>query len=152
MKKKLILFTVIAIVAATLTTIFSVGISAENSTPELGIDYCNLSYRDTVCIKYAVSSNVDNVKLLIWTAPQDEYTVGTEDAVLSAVGSEVIEGVSYKIFDYTKLAAKQMTDVIYARAYTESNGTAYYSEVNKYSVLQYAYNMLGPMKRILKLC
>ena len=47
------------------------------------------------------------------------------------------------IFDYTELAAKQMTDVVYARAYTQVDGVDYYSDVNKYSILQYAYSKLG---------
>ncbi|MBR4872335.1 MAG: leucine-rich repeat domain-containing protein [Clostridia bacterium] len=47
------------------------------------------------------------------------------------------------VFDYTELSAKQMTDVVYARAYAKVDGVDYYSDVNKYSILQYAYNKLA---------
>ena len=116
---------------------------AAEDPPVLNIDYCNLSFRNSICIKYAVSSNVTDVQILIWTEPQDSYTIGTQDATLTTVGNETIADESYMIFDYDNIVAKQMTDVVYARAHAQANGTDYYSDVNKYSVLQYAYNMLG---------
>ena len=120
--------------------IYAVAASAE---PELNIAYCNLSFRDSVCIKYAVKSNVSGVKLLVWTSPETAYTVGTQDDEITDFYSEDIDVVSHMVFDYTKLTAKQMGDVIYTRAYVKIDGVDYYSAVNKYSILQYAYNMLG---------
>ena len=121
----------------------AVSVGATESTPKLSIDFCNLSFRDSVCIKYAVASNVNDVKVLIWDEPQVDYKAGTHDYELTSVGSETIGGKSYMIFDFTNLVAKQMTDVVYARAYTEVDEVAYYSDINKYSILQYAYNKLG---------
>ena len=69
-----------------------------------------------------MKSNVSDVKVLIWTSPEAEYTVGTHDAEFTESYSEDIEGDSYMAFDYTALTAKQMTDVIYARAYADANG------------------------------
>lgn len=139
--KKIGVVILVMILAMVASSAFSVG--AAEITPQLSIDFCNLSFRDSVCIKYAVASNVKDVKVLIWTEPQAEYKVGTQDYELTSVGSEVIGEKSYMIFDFTKLVAKQMTDVVYARAYAEANGDDYYSEINKYSILQYAYNKLG---------
>ena len=116
---------------------------AQVSAPNLDIEYCNLSFRDSVCIKYAVRENEADVKLLIWTAPEAEYTIGTEDADIATYYTEEIGGVSYMIFDYTELTAKQMADVVYARAYAKVGTVEYYGAVNKYSILQYAYNKLG---------
>lgn len=116
---------------------------ASSPAPKLAIAYCNLSFRDSICLKYAVSADVSDVKLLIWTSPRTEYTIGTHQDEITAYTTESIEGETYHIFDYTKLYAKQMTDVVYARAYARVNGVDHYSEVNKYSILQYAYNMLG---------
>jgi hypothetical protein len=120
---------------------------AEDTQPALRIAYCNLSYKDNVYVKYAVKADnvtdIDDVKLLIWINPQTEYVLGTQDDTLDPLYTEKINGVEHIIYDYTKLAARQMTDVVYARAYVEIDGEAYYSALNKYSVLQYAYNMLG---------
>ncbi len=122
----------------------AVPVSATGEAPELSIDYCNLSFRDSVCIKYAVAStSTEETTLLLWEEPSDEYLYGTHIAELSTVGNQTISGEIYKVFDYTELAAKQMTDVIYARAYTVVDGEEYYSDVEKYSILQYAYSKLG---------
>ena len=122
----------------------AVPVSANAEAPELSIDYCNLSFRDSVCIKYAVATtSTEETTILLWDEPSDEYLYGTHIAQLETVGNQTISGETYKVFDYTDLAAKQMTDVIYARAYTVVDGVAYYSDVVKYSILQYAYSKLG---------
>ena len=143
MKKRIMaLLGALALIIGTLG-VFTITAGAATPTPELSIDYCNLSFQNNVCIKYAVKSNVSDVKVLIWTEPQKEYVVGTHNDEITDFYSETINGVSYKIFDYTKLYAKQMTDVVYACAYVEVDDVDYYSNVNKYSILQYAYNKLG---------
>ena len=121
---------------------------AAEGEPSLGINYCNLSFNDNIYIKYAVypeniTAPTQSVKLLIWSEPQDEYVLGTEDKVLTSVGTQSISGKTHVIFDYEDLAAKQMTDVVYARAYAEVDGEIVYSGVNKYSILQYAYSKIG---------
>ena len=143
MKKSLItLITVIALAVCALS-VLTVSVGAEATEPELSIKYCNLSFRDSICIKYAVEANVSDVQLLIWTSPESEYVIGTQDDVIADHHNETINGVSYTVFDYTKIVAKKMTDVVYARAYVRVNGVDYYSKAEKYSVLQYAYNKLG---------
>ena len=147
MKKKSGLYLLLAFVLiASVFSAFVITANAESAEPtelEMNIAYCNLSFCDSVCIKYAVSSNVSDVKILIWTAPEEEYIVGTHDDELTEYYNDEICGVSHMIFDYTDLKAKQMTDVVYARAYSKVDGKDYYSELNKYSILQYAYNKLG---------
>lgn len=119
-------------------------VSAENTAPNMSISFCNLSFRDSVCIKYAVATDsAQETKVLIWNEPSAEYLYGTHVAELETVGNQTIGDETYKVYDYTALSAKQMTDVIYARAYTVVDGEAYYSDVVKYSILQYAYNKLG---------
>lgn len=150
MKKMKIIVSLVAIVSMLMSVAFIPCVSAEEEknetaeSPTLSIAYCNLSYNDTIYIKYAVKAeNADKVKVLIWTEPQKEYVLGTQAMVLDQIFTENINGEDHMIFNYTKLAAKQMADVIYARAYTEKDGAVYYSDVNKYSILQYAYNKLG---------
>lgn len=143
MKKRSIILLFAVLLSVSLISTFSVTAGATAPEAELSIPYCNLSFRDSVCIKYAVKSNTADVKVLIWTSSEKEYTVGTQDAEITEYYEEDIGGEPHKIFDYTELAAKQMTDVVYARAYSNMDGVDYYSEVNKYSILQYAYNKLG---------
>lgn len=144
MKKKQYFYLILTLVLMiSILSVFAIMARADSTTPEMDIEYCNLSFRDSVCIKYAVKSNVSDVKILIWTSPKTEYVVGTQDDEISTYYNEDIDGTPHIIFDYTKLTAKQMTDVVYARAYSQVDGEDYYSEVNKYSILQYAYNKLG---------
>ncbi|MBQ7322312.1 MAG: InlB B-repeat-containing protein [Clostridia bacterium] len=143
MKKRIVaLLLTLALAVGTMSALM-VSASAETPVPTLNIAFCNLSFSDAVYIKYAVDASVSDVKILIWTSPKQEYTVGTQDAVITDYYDDTIGGKKYKIFDYTKLAAKQMADVVYARAYAKVGNEDYYSTVNKYSILQYAYNKLG---------
>ena len=142
MKKLLLLFLALTMIVAAIGAIAIVA-GAEESAPEMNIAYCNLSFSDNIYIKYAVKSDVADVKLLIWTSPESEYVIGTQDDEITEYYTENIGGVPHMIFDYTELAAKQMADVVYARAYTQVDGVDYYSSVNKYSILQYAYSKLG---------
>ena len=143
MKKSLITLITVIVLAVCALSVLTVSAGAEATEPELSIKYCNLSFRDSICIKYAVEANVSDVQLLIWTSPESEYVIGTQDDVIADHHNETINGVSYTVFDYTKIVAKKMTDVVYARAYVRVNGVDYYSKAEKYSVLQYAYNKLG---------
>lgn len=142
--KKTLKLIALTLVTAMLLVVAVVPVGADDTASTLSIDYCNLSFRDSVCIKYAVSSaSTEETKLLIWDEPSSNYLYGTHIAELETVGNQKINDKTYKIFDYTALSAKQMTDVVYARAYTVIGGEAYYSDVVKYSILQYAYNKLG---------
>ncbi len=123
--------------------------TAQETEPFVSIEKFNLTFESNVYIKYAVKlsgvedANINDLKVLIWDTPQASYVQGSEDAVLSALGIQTIDGESYYIFAYTELAAKQMTEDIYAQACYEVDGKTYYSDVEKYSILQYAYNKLG---------
>ncbi len=110
----------------------------------LKIAYCNLSFENETHLLYAVPSTDDNLCLLIWDAPQDSYDYGTQTALLKPYARNVdIEGVPHTVFKYTGLAAKNMTDDVYARACIHTENADSYGKVDKYSILQYALNMLG---------
>ncbi len=142
MKKIIVLILTLVLIVSSVSVLVVMA-GASSPVPEMNIAYCNLSFQNSVCIKYAVNSNVSNAKILIWTSPRTEYTVGTQDGEITDYVTENIGGTPHMIFDYTALVAKQMTDVVYARAYSRVDGVDYYSEINKYSILQYAYNKLG---------
>ena len=130
-----------------LLAVAGLAIGQSEDTPEMSIVANNLSFSDSVYIKYAVAyenvSDVENVKLLVWQDGNGEYTLETADAELSPVGRAQVAGKECLIFDYCDLAAKQMTDNVYARAICEEGGNVYYSDVKKYSIMTYVYNKLG---------
>ncbi len=143
----------VVVCAALVTAAFAIA-TANETAPELDMYATNLSFSDSIYIKYAVAydnlndNEAENVKLLVWKSPVDDYVYDNlnkknGDVVLSPIGTRTIEGKKCLIFDFTGLAAKEMTDYVYARAYYTSGDDEYYSEVKKYSVLTYAYNKLG---------
>ncbi len=121
--------------------------AADETPPTSEILGQNLSLQDNIYILYAVdfqnTLETDETGLLVWDAPQENYVYETANAVLSAIDSLFKSGETYPTFSYNELAAKQMTETVYASAYVERDGEYYYSDVKKYSILEYAYNKLG---------
>ncbi|MBQ8311449.1 MAG: hypothetical protein IJX80_10605 [Clostridia bacterium] len=146
MKKKLLL------VLTLLLTVILIGVGivtavAETAEPTLSIDKKNLSFADKVYLLFAVdlqgANPTGDFGMLYWTEPQDTYEKGTEELSVKTAGSQNIGGKTYYIFNYEKFAAKNMADEVFARAYVTVDGTTYYSDVEKYSILEYAYTKLG---------
>lgn len=113
----------------------------------LAIESNNVAYADSVYILYAVSNEGFDrkdydVKLLFWTELQDEYVYGTHEYEGQNKGKVNVNDKSCLVFYSNGLAAKEMTKDVYSRAYVEINGNAYYSEVSKFSVLEYVYTKL----------
>ena len=143
MKKKLLL---LALALACLSCLFAVTVSATDDTPTLSVNYTNLSFKDSVYIKYAVAAeNVapEDVRLLVFTEPQDDYTDESKATVLMPKYLDTVNGAEHIIFDYTNLAARQMTDEVYACAMVKVGNKTYYSNIKKYSILQYATSAIN---------
>ncbi len=136
---------VLLVFAAVLLLAISLNVMATEATtlPTLTIEKHALELKDNVRIVYAVpvQEGIDAVKLQVWH--EDDYALGTGTPVELSGVQEAINGKQYWVFTYSKLAARQMTDNVYARAYAVVNGETIYSETEKYSILQYAYNKLG---------
>ena len=110
---------------------------------DLTIEGTNLAFENDTYIVYAVSGDIlDGVKLLVWTEPRNTYTYGTQTEILEPVERRIIQGKEMLIFEFKGFAAKQMTDDVYARAFINDGGFSY-SDLKKYSVLQYVYNKTG---------
>ncbi len=114
--------------------------------PSLNIYKKNISYSSEIYVMYAVSYEgidvtTNPVKMLFYNSVQDEYTTQTAAYIASSKGGTIIDNETCQIFSSNGLAAKQMTDDIYARAYVEVEGQTIYSEVVKYSVLEYYYEI-----------
>lgn len=151
--KRLISIALALVMCLGMVSMLFVTSGAEEAEAPIKMVARNLSFRDSVAIKYAfqADSAERQLKLLVWTSPEDEYVLGTEDACITdyvirdiKTSSGTLTGCH--VFDYTALTAKQMTDVIYVRACYEDGGNVYYSACDnnmKYSILEYAYRMLG---------
>lgn len=150
MKKRLFLPLALAIVL-TLGVMLGVGVMAAGSDPTLEITGANLVFSERVYILWAIDSeNIENkndIELLIFRGADikaDECIKGKETASVRSNGNTVDEdGVNGLVFEYQDVAAAEMTENIYARAYYTCDGVKYYSPVVKYSILQYAMNKLG---------
>ena len=122
--------------------------AANVDNPTLSIYKKNLSYSSELYIMYAVEydgfdPNTYPVKMLFYDSLQEGYTKENATYVVNPSGSTTIVGVNCLIYYSKGLAAKQMTDDIYARAYVEIDDKIIYSEVVKYSVLEYVYEATG---------
>ena len=155
-RKNLILISVILAVmlmCGSFVPVFAVGTSAEAPAYDLWIYGNNLSLSDSVYIYYAVpveGTNGKDVKMLFWLTPQSDYVYGTQEFVISPEPAiEKINDVDCYIFNFNKLAAKHMTVDVYARVLVEDETGYHYSDLDKYSVLQYCYNMLGKTTNVI---
>lgn len=115
----------------------------------LDIYAANVDYEEYLHIWYAVSYDfgeleldAKDVKMAFWYAPQSAYTkdnaaytaTGAQKTTVTPAGGKTVEVV---ILHSDDIPAAHMVDNIYARAYIENGDEVYYSEVLKYSVVQY---------------
>ncbi len=153
MNKKQKIFTLILSLILTLiiATVAVFAQSDEEETVKPVIAAKTLVLENTVGIYYAVDFGDipagAEYGLLCWetndrqTEPPSELThENAASAVnLTSYDNITISGKKYRAYTYSDLAAKQMTDYVYAVAYMRYPGeTEYtYSDVSKYSIMQY---------------
>ena len=155
MKKLIKLITLsITLVVISLSVVLSLNnkeskVSATDiDNPTLSVYKKNLSYSSEIYIMYAVSYSGFNpetypVKMLFYDTVQTEYTKDNATYGVATSGKIVVSDVSCLVYASKGLSAKQMTEDIYARAYVEIDDQIIYSEVVKYSVLEYTYEAMG---------
>ena len=125
---------------------------AEEEAPSVRIAGRTLSLKENVYITYYVDldgAKAEDVCMLYYTSAKGDYTAENADSRSECLGFVTVEGKEYGLFRYTSLTAKQMTDVIYARAYFQKNGAEFYSNTDKYSIALYAYNKRGTQEEAL---
>lgn len=121
---------------------------ADNTAPSVEVISKTLSLDENIHIKFAVSTTNtiagDEVGVLTFAKQQTEYTINNATKKIN-VSEETMSknDVTYPVYNCGEYASKQMVDVLYARSYVLRNGVYYYGEVEKYSILEYAYNKLG---------
>lgn len=97
-----------------------------------------------ISINYYVSSNekVDEIGVLFWTKSKFDsaksHVLGTQSR---QVKTYWVNG-DYKVFSYDNIVSKQMFDTIYARIYTRTGNVYKYSDIDRYSVKDYAANQI----------
>ena len=152
MKRKYLFILTIALSALLLVCALSFTISAEEATtPTVSIDKFNLVFEDNVYLKYAVKFDgiddadiaAENIGMLYFSTPCDDYTAGNESYSSGVVGHVTISGQKYYTFEYRHVTTREMTDYVYSVAYIDVDGVRYYSAPVKYSVLDYCYSKLG---------
>lgn len=140
-------------VCALLLAIPLVTVSGDDGAePTVTIAFHNLAFANQVYILYAVdvanagSADVKPV-MQFWKTTPDLASNQKPDHVLEAAEyrklKDVKDGKNYYIFAYTDLTAKMMADVIYARACVTVGDETFYSELDDYSICEYAANRLG---------
>ena len=152
MKKKILVALLILAIAVSVIFAFTLGAGAETAEPALKIGGKTLVMENSIYIRYLVSAtnveSINDVSLLVWSGSQDEYVKGEEEYEVKWIkGTTKNAGVTYYHFDFTGVAAKMLADDFYAVAYTKVGDKEYYSEPHKYSVLKYAYNMMGKLDK-----
>lgn len=152
MKKVVSLILALVMILST-ATVLSASVAAETEAEPAGdaslsVNYANLVLEANVKMVYAVqATNIDitttAIKLLVWDAAPESYTDGSQKYTVESNAKQTIEGVDHVIFEFTDLGAINMVDYYYAVACATIGEETVYSAPLKYSVLEYAYTILG---------
>ena len=133
-------------VILTMSALLCLGISANQGTPYISIDKHTLTLKDNIWMVYFVNSqNIPEGAesgVLIWDEPQQSYTIDSTTTCGEMIykGVQISGGVAYDRYEYRNVAARNMATDYYAVAYVKVGNEVTYSALDKYSVLQYAFN------------
>ena len=98
-----------------------------------------------ISINYYVSDekNVDEMGVLFWTEDSfkktDSHIAGTQSLIIK----DYAINNGYKVYNFDNIVSSKMFDNIYARVYTRVGNKYRYSDIDKYSVRDYAANQLS---------
>lgn len=129
-------------VALLIAGIVGITASADKSAPSLEIFSKNLSYGGTISIAFAVDAqnvDADAVELLVYKSEPTEGSTPNHTVKTYEV-STVYEREAL-VFLTPGIAAKDMTQEIYVKAHAVVNGVDVYSETERYSIAEYAFDM-----------
>lgn len=141
MKKKIFAISAALFCVLAVCAICIIAASSSEPAPTTDIVAHNLSLEESIYIIYYVDfQNVPEGAekgVLIWTSAQDEYSYGGENAKITNVRN-ISSG--YTTYAFTGVAAKMMSQDIYAKSFVKVGDDITYGPLDKYSVLQYCYN------------
>ena len=149
----LVAFLALSVLLAVVTISGSAATETETgeSVPRLEIVANNILYNERLEIYYAIEAElpegteVSDVRMAFWNEPQESYTKDSANIKYTRGYSEVSTiKVGDKVYEDAILIKsngidmKSIVDYVYAVAYVTVDGVDYYSEVSRYSVLEYA--------------
>lgn len=151
MKKKFLFTLAVFVLFITATISFPSLVNADTE-PYTAIIGQQLKFGESVYLNYAIYyENVPDgaeTGLLVWKAPNYDPANATyanaEYMITVRNGTETVDDKLCDLIAFHEISAAEMGKDIYAVSYIkESDSKITYSTVQKYSVLQYAYNKLG---------
>ncbi len=103
-----------------------------------------LTLEGDISINYYVSSNekVDEIGILFWTEKSYKNTEAHIAGTQSGLTRTYTVNGGYKVFSFENIVSRQMFESIYARVYTRTGNVYKYSDIDKYSVRDYAANQI----------
>lgn len=134
------------------STAYAADVDADmnGDAPYLDIVANNLLYNEKLEIYYALDTSLpegvepSDIRMMFWNAPQESYTRDNPNILYTRslrqidtiyVGDTVYEDAV--LFKSAGINMCEIIDEVYARAYVVIGGATYYSDVSKYSVLEY---------------
>lgn len=134
------------------STAYAADVDADmnGDAPYLDIVANNLLYNEKLEIYYAIDTSLpegvkpSDIRMMFWNAPQESYTRDNPNILYTRslrqidtiyVGDTVYEDAV--LFKSAGINMCEIIDEVYARAYVVIGGVTYYSDVSKYSVLEY---------------
>lgn len=136
---------IILSVAMLVATLVGISVSADN-TPSVEIFSKNLSYGSNISIAFAVKSeNIGDadVKLNVYEADPTANTALAPAATVTESYEETVHGVLCDVFFTPGINAKSIHRQVYVQAEVTVDGITYYSDVERYSVLEYCHEMIA---------
>jgi len=104
----------------------------------------SLMLEGDISINYYVSSNekVDEIGVLFWTEDAYNRTKNHIAGSQSLAVKNYWQNGEYKVFTFGNIVSSQMFEKVYARIYTRTGNIYKYSDIDKYSVKDYAANQI----------
>ena len=136
---------IILSLALLIGAVIGVSASAETDTPTLDIYSKNLSYGSNISILFAVkSANLDGAEVKLNVYESDPTAAAVEPAAtVSKAYEDTVHGELCDIFFTPGINAKSIHRQVYVQAFAVVGEETYYSEVERYSVLEYCHEMIA---------
>ena len=164
MKRRIALFLIAVMLVSSLFSVFSLAEEEETATPELekpAITYANVNYVNSISLMFAVPVPESlpegaTLSIILWEDPLGISSCGYNDvestlAITLDHGGKTatIDGVLHYVFEYNRLTAEMMTDIVYVRPIIRlADGSRIYGDMINYSIVEYAMGAKGEIDGI----
>ncbi len=103
-----------------------------------------LTLEGDISINYYVSpiEKADEIGILFWTEDAFKLTQNHIMGTQSDMSKEYTTNGQYRVFSFGNIFSSQMFEPVYARIYTKTGNIYKYSDIDRYSVKDYAANQI----------